>query len=470
MLGVTWASGVPTAGVSVQLRTLRDGRWSEWTQAHVDPDEGPAAAEDSSVRDGTSAVWVGESAAVDVAVYSTSTTPRGLRVDAIDPGTSASDLTSASHAKTTAQPTAPTTAALAGRASTFPVMPDIVRREQWGADESLGDQCWAPRFGTTFKMVFVHHTVGSSDYTRSESPAIVRGIYAYHTQSRGWCDIGYNFLVDRYGTVFAGRAGGIRNSVRGAHAGDYNVDTTGISLMGNFEDASPTDAMKSALVRLIAWRMGTAYHGAYEGAIVEGKWFKRISGHRDAMATACPGQRVYDWLPRLRKRVAQRLGDYQSKIEQKWLSAGGPKGSFGSVRRGEQRESHGAHTTFQHGRIYTSAAGVFSLRPGPILRKFVRGNEVNGDLGYPTSGIRGPRKGYAADFAGGSIFWSKATRNHILVRSVVLKRYRAERAAIGPLGFPKTAVITSDKAAIARFQNGTITFDRKTKKVTVTYS
>nr|MDQ3307057.1 N-acetylmuramoyl-L-alanine amidase [Actinomycetota bacterium] len=254
-----------------------------------------------------------------------------------------------------------------------------------------------------------------------------------------------------------------------AHAGDYNVDSTGISLIGSFETTTPTLAMKGGLVNLIAWRLGTAYRGAYGGAVVEGKHFARIAGHRDAMSTACPGQRVYDWLPRLRERVGQRLGDYQSMIEQLWLSRGGAKGFLGPVRVGERKEHRGRHTTFQDGRIYSSASGQFVLRPGPILKRYLKAGETASHLGYPASGVRSPRDGYAADFQAGALLWSPATGSVFLPRSAVLKRYRAEHGAFGQLGFPTTRVRTSGDSAVVYLQNGTITFDKTTKRIKVTY-
>jgi uncharacterized protein with LGFP repeats len=97
----------------------------------------------------------------------------------------------------------------------------VISRREWGADPRLGDECFEPVYGSSVRAVVLHHTVNSNDYSRSDAPAIVRSILAYHTQGQGWCDIGYNFLVDRFGRIYQGRRGGVRLPVRGAHAGDY---------------------------------------------------------------------------------------------------------------------------------------------------------------------------------------------------------------------------------------------------------
>ena len=68
----------------------------------------------------------------------------------------------------------------------------------------------------------VHHTAGSNSYTAAQSAAIVRAIELYHVKGNGWNDIGYNFLVDKYGQVFEGRIGGIERNVVGAHAEGFN--------------------------------------------------------------------------------------------------------------------------------------------------------------------------------------------------------------------------------------------------------
>jgi uncharacterized protein with LGFP repeats len=470
MVGVTWDNGTAAKGTTVSVRAHTGGTWSAWTALEIDPAEGPAPSEDNAARAGTEPAWVGPAAGVEVAVYSPSgSAPRHLSVDAIDPGTSTYDSTAA---RTASERTSAKSGA-GPDAGTFPSLPTVITRNQWGADPSLGDSCWQPRLGDTFSMVFVHHTAGSNTYSRSESPAVVRGIYAYHTQARGWCDIGYNFLIDRYGNIYEGRRGGIRMPVRGAHAGDYNVDTTGISLMGDFTRANPTRSMKHSLVQLIAWRMGTAYHGAYGRPTVNGKVFSRISGHRDAMSTTCPGQQVYDWLPTLRDRVAVRLGDYQSPIQTRWRAMGGPHSRLGDVSIGEQGENHGRHTAFQTGRMYDSRnGGLHALYRSPVLKKYLRLGETGSGLGYPASNLHSivNGTGSSATFLRGRIYSSPATGSTVLVRSAILKRYLDLGSAAGRLGFPTVPVHSIKNGSLARFQHGTITWVQSRHKTVVSYS
>ena len=461
MVAVTWSGSRASTGVSVRLRTRSAGVWTGWTTLAPDSD-GPSAAEDSRVREGTSPYWVSHATGVEAAVFAAGVRrPVHLAVDTIDPGTSAYD----SKIQGTISADAKSSSGVAG---SFPRMPHIVTRAEWGADESLGDACWDPKYGTRFDAVIVHHTAGSNDYTKAQAASVVRGILAYHTISRGWCDIGYNFLIDRYGTVYEGRAGGIRQPVRGAHAGDYNLNTTGISLMGNFDIASPTRSMKHSLVQLTAWRLGTAYHGAYGHPFLYDGRFDRISGHRDVMQTACPGRYVYAWLPTLRKRVEHRLGDYESKIEKAWQADGGKRGRLGAVRIGERWQRGGHNTRFAGGRMYSSSYGVYTLYSGPVLHYFVHSGAVNGDLGYPRSDLSTTAGGRMAEFAGGRVYWSKSSGSHNLRHGAILRRYLRVGAAGGELGFPTSSVHAVTGGMRAGFQSGFITYDRSTKKTSVT--
>jgi hypothetical protein len=151
-------------------------------------------------------------------------------------------------------------------------------------------------------------------------------MYRYHTSNLGWSDIGYNFLVDRFGRLWVGRAGGAARPVRGAHTLGFNATSTGVSAIGNFELVTPTAAMLSAIVRVAAWKLdlyGRKPMGHAE-VLSEGsdKYRSRqvvdlpvIDGHRDTNDTACPGQHLYDSLPLIRKRAAARIDKFHATVQ-----------------------------------------------------------------------------------------------------------------------------------------------------------
>jgi flagellar hook assembly protein FlgD len=192
--------------------------------------------------------------------------------------------------------------------------PAIVPRTDWQADEKIVRA--HPLYAPALKLAVVHHTAGSNDYTPQQSAAIVRGIEVYHVKGNGWNDIGYNFLVDRYGTVYEGRGGGMTRNVIGAHALGFNNGTVGVALIGNFARAAPPPAMQSALVSLLAWRLDVghvdplstvAYTSGGNAKFRSGKvvTLRAISGHRDTGPSECPGRDAYALLPGIAKRVAQ---------------------------------------------------------------------------------------------------------------------------------------------------------------------
>jgi hypothetical protein len=192
--------------------------------------------------------------------------------------------------------------------------PSIVSRAAWNADEKITRS--VPHYAPAFKLAVVHHTAGRNDYTRAEAAAIVRAIEVYHVKGNGWNDIGYNFLVDRFGTVYEGRAGGMTRNVIGAHSLGFNSGTAGIALIGNYSKVAPTSAEQNALVRLLAWRLDIAHIDPLSSAIDTsagnsmyraGKvvTLRAISGHRDTGPTECPGNKTYALLPSIAKRVAK---------------------------------------------------------------------------------------------------------------------------------------------------------------------
>jgi uncharacterized protein with LGFP repeats len=366
--------------------------------------------------------------------------------------------------------TGPARATSATPASTS--QPRIVSRRGWGADPALKSHCDPPRRASTVKMVFVHHTAGSNSYTRSESPSIVRSIYAYHTQGQGWCDIGYNFLVDRFGTVYEGRAGGINTPVRGAHAGDYNVKTVGISLMGNFQKVRPSRAMKRSLTRLVAWKLSSYYRYPRTRARIAGHGFKKISGHRDAMSTACPGRYAYAFLPALRRRVARVAGDIETPISRKWRRLESHGVNLGQPFRGEEATVRsGRKTQFDHGWIFwTDRTGAHPVL-GRIFKRYRAWGRARGHLGYPRSDawrIDGHR-GKGQTFQHGRIYRTRGN-GAVAVWGAINRRYGRTGRADGRLGVPVRDQDRTRHGWAAGFAHGRITWNTTTNRTRVRFN
>ena len=191
--------------------------------------------------------------------------------------------------------------------------PLIVPRAGWGADERIVRS--KPHYATSVRMAVVHHTVNLNDYGPLAAAAIVRGIEVYHVKGNGWDDIGYNFLVDRYGQVYEGRAGGIDRNVIGAHSQGFNTATAGVALIGNFTSTPIPAAARAALVKLLAWRLDVAhvdplstlsYFSGGNTKFPAGKpvLMRAISGHRDTYFTECPGRVAYAAIPAIAKAVS----------------------------------------------------------------------------------------------------------------------------------------------------------------------
>ncbi|AOR37315.1 hypothetical protein BFF78_25280 [Streptomyces fodineus] len=195
--------------------------------------------------------------------------------------------------------------------------PRIVTRRGWGADESLREDGFA--YTKKIKAAFVHHTASGNNYTCSEAPSVIRGIYRYHVDSMGWRDIGYNFLVDKCGTIYEGRAGGVAKAVLGAHTRGFNSNSMGIAVIGTYGTTKPSGAAVTAIARLTAWKLGLyganprgkTYLTSGGGNLYpKGKKVRLnvISGHRDGFATECPGRRLYAKLGTARAGAARYQG------------------------------------------------------------------------------------------------------------------------------------------------------------------
>ncbi|HZR94767.1 MAG TPA: N-acetylmuramoyl-L-alanine amidase [Gaiellaceae bacterium] len=191
--------------------------------------------------------------------------------------------------------------------------PPILSRFSWQADESIRRA--APRYADGVHFAVVHHTAGANNYSREESAAIVRGIEVYHVKGNGWNDIGYNFLVDKYGQVFEGRYGGVDRPVVGAHAEGFNTGSVGVALIGSYGTARPAPAALASLEQLLAWRLDLAHVDPQSVLTWQSSgnprfpsgvpvFLRAVSGHRDTGFTDCPGNALYALLPQIAKAAA----------------------------------------------------------------------------------------------------------------------------------------------------------------------
>ena len=188
--------------------------------------------------------------------------------------------------------------------------PGIVSRAAWGADESfrrLNGCSGQPEYADAVRFSIVHHTATANTYTAADSASIMRAIYHFHTHTSRFCDIGYNFLVDRFGQVFEGRAGGITRAVVGAHASGFNQRSVGVAAIGTFTTAPVPEALYAGVKSLLAWKL--AYHGIDPQGQVQagGRTVSAITGHRDLNPTECPGDNLHPLLGQLRAETASMI-------------------------------------------------------------------------------------------------------------------------------------------------------------------
>ncbi len=300
MVAVTWTG---TQVPRVRLRAHDAGGWQPWQPVEALGDLGA-----KGTTRGSEPIWTGESDGLQVRV---SGPTRGARLVLVDPG--------ADPAPAPRRTPAASSPRAAAKPPTHAPRPGLHGRKDWGAKERWRNG--GPRYNDKLKQVHLHHTVNSNNYKRSEVRGILRSIYRYHTHNLGWSDIGYNFLVDRFGRAWVGRAGGADRLVRGAHTLGFNHSSTGIAVIGNFETATPRADVVTTLVRLAAWKLdrydrkpdGKTWVTSQGSDLYRrGKRVKLpvIDGHRDTNQTACPGQNLYDLLPQIRKRAAHRAARF----------------------------------------------------------------------------------------------------------------------------------------------------------------
>ncbi|WP_435832903.1 N-acetylmuramoyl-L-alanine amidase [Nocardia vinacea] len=361
--------------------------------------------------------------------------------------------------------------------------PNVVTRSQWGADESI--RCEEPTYDDQLGGLTVHHTAGRNDYTRAESAGIVRAIYTYHAKTLGWCDIGYNALVDKYGQIFEGRFGGLDRPVQGAHAGGFNENTSGVALMGNYESEEPSEEAINAIGRFIGWRSkiagldpkgyttmyseGTDFTSYAQGEAVQ---LPVVFAHRDVGNTSCPGDSAYADMDRIRDiaagisapsgtstkpqqqaqapttqqpqmptapqtqtdiatlaaLTAKLLGMVnQNAIAKHWADKGGPDGPLGAAVSEPLPAAQGQqYAKFVNGYVYTGPNGQVFEVMGAILDRFLALGGDAGLLGLPMSNSYSVPNGLRTDFQSGSLILNQLTGIITTVRKTYNDTYQQQ--------------------------------------------
>jgi hypothetical protein len=307
-IGVTWPEGTDGAALEPQVRVLAQGQWSGWRPlgtSDAAPDSGTADAAHQS-RAGTDSLWIGNATAVQMSFAGAPSVPDvrlaligSTPLAVVGPGGSGG-----------ARPGA----GLHGQAP----VPSVYPRAAWGARPPV---C-TPAVADTLDAAVVHHTADSNSYgTVAEAMQQIRNDQAYHIDSRGWCDIGYNFVVDKWGNVYEGREHSGDEPVIGVHAGGFNTATVGIAMLGDYSTVTPPAATQESVAEVIAWRLG-AYNrdpsstigyttlGGETSRYAAGTWLAlpTVIGHREVDLTACPGQAGYSTIGWLRARAKALIG------------------------------------------------------------------------------------------------------------------------------------------------------------------
>lgn len=516
VVGVTYEGD---ASVSFEVRTQTDGTWGAWTDLEIEnTDEG---------GNGTEPFIVADAQSVQLRVLGASTAPEKAELVLVDPKSSAADAEAveanapvlpaqdgvesdsaeatesgdeapadASGDTAEAANAASATEATVQNASFTPgsatvqntavkkvKKPSIGSRKSWGANEKL--RKGSPDYASSIKAAIVHHTAGSNSYSAQDVPSILRGIYSFHTNGRGWSDVGYNVLADKYGRLWEGRAGGLDRAVIGAHAVGYNTGTFGISVMGTYEKSAPPQKTLDAVNQAIAWKLSASGVSADAKTTVNGRTIRTVSGHRDVGQTSCPGTAFYSKLGGMRSAIVkmQKGGDTPEEKEKKAEQKKDDEKKAEQKKKDEQKkkkkqeksktpieEKYAGHVEqlgkpsgkefeiagglgqkYEKGHIYWTKATGAHLVTGAIDKKVDAA--LLKQIGFPKADAKDGLKngGVYQTFAHGSIHWTKATGAHATT-GILQKYWKDKGYEKGHLGYPTSDLKVTDGRAEQTFQ------------------
>jgi len=316
--GVTWPDGAAGEGLDSHVRLLAEGEWTDWYELSSDASPDAGTPDTLNARGGTDSVWVGEADAVQLSFAADPAGgPDDLRLALVTPVDGSAPSTGAGGSRPGTRPTFRTAApsALVPTAVDPPAF-GVITRAQWGARP----QVCQPDVASGLVSAVVHHTAGSNGYsTVEDAMRQIRGDQAYHIDGRGWCDIGYNFVVDKWGNIYEGRADSMTQPVIGVHTGGFNTGSVGVSMLGTFSTVNPPAATLESVARVIGYRLGSygvnpagmmtyTTPGGENSSVPAGSTVSLpvVFAHRDVAYTSCPGQLGYNNLGWIRVR-AQRV-------------------------------------------------------------------------------------------------------------------------------------------------------------------
>lgn len=342
-VGLSWEQNVPEGtGVEAQMRLKSGGEWSEWLDLEEEQDPVDPGRTYAMISGNPSEVMQ-----YKFIMYGDgSSTPVIQNTDwtFIKAGKTVSS-TPAPSPKYSSLPALSDATYLALSSSTTTT---VVSRSAWGADESLrylddgaeldlidrdeefyekykdelqysrvvesdqsgGRYIWPLQYPESVEKIIIHHTATTSNLDNPTQA--IRDIYHYHAATRGWGDIGYNYIVDKDGKIYEGRYGG--ESVIGAHSGPGNHGSIGIAVLGNYEDNPIAEKAVVGLSRFISKKAKIHEIEPNGSSDFRGKVRPNVFAHRDIMDTTCPGQQLYDKIPLIRL-----LADYSFEEKEKFV-------------------------------------------------------------------------------------------------------------------------------------------------------
>ena len=376
MIGVGFPE-VPAEPVLVRVLDDR-GTWSEWNELEIDRDKGPdlSSPEATQASPGgavlSEPLWVESATGYELSVGDSDA--EGVKVSVV--------REELRRVVTEAIPYADAVAPPFG----------IQGRNAWGARAPKSTPSVA---SGGLKLAVVHHTATTNDYTSAQVPGILRSMQAFHMDSNGWSDLGYNFLVDKFGRIWEGRAGGTGNAVVGAHAQGFNTGSVGVSIIGNYVSTNASSAAREAVSRIIGYRLqGYGVHpqqrvnftSGGSSKIAAGKVVNlpRVIGHRDVGLTSCPGL-VYGSLGSIARRAAEWFTFVEAMVS--------PGGSISSVKvNGSRVDVLG----WAHDPDVGASARVHVVLAGRLEEVVARGYRP--DVGRANPGV-GDHRGWGAGFS-----------------------------------------------------------------------